>query len=355
MTIDEQLLSRVESLRIPLDDSNSPLDWKDWYHYILIDSQTQIRVLVNLNLIGRPERGEIQTTLMVTIPREYLAEQLSHNIPILTFGVAFSQEWQIPMIQRTPFFIQGKQINLNIEGKYCSVAVEDTRSQLSINFRGEAEAEPLLVTEDSPFGSGFIGWGLVPGLQVTGELSVCQQTFNVDHNWFCYHDRNFGRFRWGEDIGWEWFVAFLTDDRGRKFTLVLDKRTNKDHSLAGLAYIFIYEGNQLRKTFLGQRLQINWEWTVLPLQPLRLPGIMASLFTERTIKTPQMLEIVATDDQDNITLDIQFESTTELIIPDNQAKQYSFIEEATGTTQMTLFLQGETIKATGFVYAEYVI
>lgn len=355
MTIDEQLLSRVESLRIPLDDSNSPIDWKDWYHYVLIDPERQLRVLVNITLMGRPKMGEIQTTLMVNIPSEYLPQKLAQNVPIATFGIAFSQEWKDNLLQKIPLHLQAKKINLNIQDRNSFVEVKDIRSQLSINFRGQAQASPLLVTEDSPFGSGFIGWGLVPGLQVSGELSVCQQTFNIDHNWFCYHDHNFGRFRWGEDIGWEWFVAFLTDDNGRKFTLVLDKRTNKDHSVDGLPYIFIYEENQLKKIFLGQTLQINWTWTNLPVKPLRLPGIMASLFSERTLKMPQALQIFAIDDQDNMNLDIQFEATTELIVSDNQARQYSFIEEATGITQMTLFLQGETIKATGFIYAEYVI
>lgn len=355
MAIDEQLLSSIESLRVPLNDINSPIDWKDWYHYILIDPETKIRVLVNISLIGRPERGEIQTTFIVTIPSNYLPEKLSSSSPILTFGIAFSQEWTTEKVNSNPIQIQGQQINLNVVGKNCFVEVNDSHSQLAINFQGEAKATPLLVTENSPFGSGFIGWGLVPGLQVNGEFSICNHSFNIDENWFCYHDRNFGRFRWGEDIGWEWFVAFLTDEQGKNFTLVLDKRTNKDHSLSGLAYIFVYEENELIKTFVGQTLEINWQWTNSPVTPLRLPGIMASLFAERSLKMPESLEITATDSQDNITLDIQFDAAAELIVPDNQARQYSFIEEVTGPIEMTLFLQNEMIKAKGLIYAEYVI
>ncbi|MGK7939057.1 MAG: hypothetical protein AB4062_02640 [Crocosphaera sp.] len=356
MTINEQLLSSIENLRIPLNDVNSPIDWKDWYHYILIDPETQIRVLVNISLIGRPEQGEIQTTLIVTIPSNYFPQKLSPSLPLLTFGIAFSKEWKTDNINRNPVQIRAQQINLNIVGKNCFLEVNDLRSQLAINFRGEAKATPLLVTENSPFGSEFIGWGLVPGLQVSGELSICNHSFNISPNWLCYHDRNFGRFRWGEDIGWEWFVAFLTDDnQDNKFTLVLDKRTNKDHSLSGLAYIFIYQENELIKTFIGQTLEINWQWTNSPVTPLRLPGIMASLFSDRSLKMPENLEIIATDSQDNLTLNIQFDAATELIIPDNQARQYSFIEEVTGTIEMTLFLENQVIKARGLIYAEYVI
>ncbi|NQZ65054.1 MAG: hypothetical protein HRT59_24115 [Crocosphaera sp.] len=82
---------------------------------------------------------------------------------------------------------------------------------------------------------------------------------------------------------------------------------------------------------------------------------MASLFNERSLKMPRSLEIRATDSQDNLTLNIQFETATELIVPDNQARQYSFIEEVTGSTEMTLFSGNQFIKATGITYAEYVI
>ncbi|MDJ0509955.1 MAG: hypothetical protein QNJ64_11950 [Crocosphaera sp.] len=355
MTINEQLLSSIENLRVPLNDSNSPIDWKDWYHYILIDPQTQIRVLVNISLIGKPEQGEIQTTFIVTIPSTFLPHNLFPSVPLLTLGIAFSQEWKTNNITTNPLQIQARKVNLNIIGKNCYLEINDHHSQLAINFQGEVKATPLLITENSPFGSGFIGWGFVPSLEVSGELSIYNHSFNINPNWFCYHDRNFGRFRWGEDFGWEWFVAFLTDDKGQIFTLVLDKRTNKNHSFSGVAYIFVYQENQLIKTFLGQSLAINWQWTNSPKKPLRLPGIMASLFSERSLKMPQGLEIIASDSQDNLTLNIQFDAATELIIPENQARQYSFIEEVTGTTQMTLFIKDKVIKARGLVYAEYVI
>jgi hypothetical protein len=45
----------------------------------------------------------------------------------------------------------------------------------------------------------------------------------------------------------------------------------------------------------------------------------------------------------------------ELVVPDNQDRQYSFIEEVTGSVEVSLFLQGETLRAKGFIYGEYVL
>ena len=354
MIIGQQILSNIEQLRIPFDDIYGAKDWKDWYHFVLIDLQTGLRVLANITLIGKPEAGEIQGTFIVNLPVAQIPPQLAVDSSIATFGTAFSQPWQPEMVRRSPLLIQGKGLYLEFNRDRFIVALEDNRAHLAIHFQAQAQATPLLITEDSPFGSGFIGWGLVPGLQVLGELSVCRQKFAIAPSWFCYHDRNFGRFRWGEDIGWEWFVAVLVGEDGRKFTLVLDKRTNKNHSSSGLPYIFIYEETQLRKIFLGPTLQIDWDWTAAQ-RPLRLPGVMASLFVDKAIKVPQALQIQARDEQDSLMLNVKFEAMTELVVPDNQARQYSFIEEVTGQAEVELSLGGKVIHAKGLIYAEYVV
>jgi hypothetical protein len=355
MNIDEQLLlARVEDLRIPLSDRSSPIDWKDWYHFILLERQSQLRVLANVTLIGRPEQGQIQVSFIVNLASEYIATGLQLDTPVATVGTTFCLEWQPDMVRRNPVHIQGKGIHLEINGRNSVMEVRDERAQLSLRLQGQAEAMPLLVTEDAAFGSGFIGWGLVPGLQVEGELSVCEHRFPIHKDWFCYHDHNFGRFRWGEDIGWEWFVASVADDEGRTLTLVLDRRTNKDHTVGGLPYIFIYLGRELRKVFLGTTLQIDWDWSPSPALPVRLPGTMASLFVDRTLRSPQTLQVTAADEQDQLLLEVQFDAMTELVIPDNQERQYTFIEEVTGSIEVSLSLQGETFRAKGLFYGEYV-
>ena len=353
MSIDRQKLALIERLRIPLDDPFSPIDWKDWYHYVLLNPQTGLRVLVNMTAIGRPGQGEIQTSFLVTLPSQRLPPENRPSKPFATFGTTFSQEWNLETIRQQPLRWKGKGMQLEINGTQTQVFVHDRRSQLSIQFDAQATATPILVTETSPFGSGFIGWGLVPGLQVTGKLLVCGQSFQISPDWFCYHDRNFGRFRWGEDIGWEWFVAYATCEDGTPITLVLDQFTNKDHSELGFPYIFIYVGHELKKFFLGNTLKINWNWSELSVIPPRLPGVLAILFSDRQINTPSTLQTIAAWEEDQLVIHIEFESIVELIIPDNQERQYTFIEEVTGSAAVVLKLGEEILQAKGLVYGEY--
>ncbi|UWU46354.1 hypothetical protein [Limnospira platensis] len=180
MTIDEQKLARVEQLRIPLDDPTAPLDWKDWYHYVLLDPDTQIRVLVNLTAIARPGTGEIQTSLMVTVPTDFLDSDCRPAAPFASFGTTFSQEWNPSQISPEPVHWQGQGMELQVNGTQTRLEVQDQRSQLFIELAATATATPLLVTENSPFGSGFIGWGLVPGL--TGERKLIRWWAIVSHS-----------------------------------------------------------------------------------------------------------------------------------------------------------------------------
>ncbi|NET44191.1 hypothetical protein [Okeania sp. SIO2B3] len=355
MTMDERTLASVEQLRIPTNDELAPLDWKDWYHFILMEPKSGVRVLVNLTLSGRLTGGELQLSFIATIPKEFLSAELHQENNLATFGTAYPQRWVAGTVSREPLRLQGQNVSLEIDGRNSQVAVRDEESGLAIAFTASAEATPLLVTEESPFGSGFIGWGLVPGLQVAGELSVGDTKFPIRQDWFCYHDRNFGRFRWGEDIGWEWFVAFATCADGRTLTLVLDRRTNRDHSEWGLSYIFVYLGNQLRKIFLGSTLAIDWEWSATGVLPIRLPGVMASVFAHRSVPMPESLRVEAADERDSLSVAVNFDSAMELVVADNRACQYSFIEEVSGNVEVKLLLDGEMLHGWGLIYAEYVV
>jgi hypothetical protein len=213
---------------------------------------------------------------------------------------------------------------------------------------------PVLIPEFSPFGSGFIGWGLVPGVRVEGRLELDGLGIAIDERWFCYHDHNYGRFRWGEDIGWIWFVASVHTPAGEPYTLVLHRGNNRDATRCGAPYLFVYEGDTLRKVFMGDAVHLSWRWSAERRRPPRLPGAMATLFAERTLLLPTGLELRAADERDALHLELSGDSNTELVLPDNRDRQYTFIEECTGQAAMQCRIGGAERSAQGHFYAEFV-
>ncbi len=102
-------------------------------------------------------------------------------------------------------------------------------------------------------------------------------------------------------------------------------------------------------------MAIDWERSATGVLPMRLPGVMASVFAHRSVPMPESLRVEAADDRDSLSVSVNFDSAMELVVPDNRARQQSFIEEVSGNVEVKLFLDGEILHAWGLIYAEYVV
>src|SRR5690606_11476153 len=83
---------------------------------------------------------------------------------------------------------------------------------LSLRLTARAEAAATNVEQRLPFGDGWISWYVVPRLAVTGHLAVGDTRLDLAAA-SAYHDHNWGRWHWGDDIGWDW-ACFLAPAPG---------------------------------------------------------------------------------------------------------------------------------------------
>ena len=337
------LIERVEALRIPPLPHASSADWKDWYHFVLLHAASGWRCIVNVNLCGGGAHAQVQYTVVVHAPGE----------PPRLHGCSRSVPWLAGMVQARPLLVRTEELELRFEQQTFVLRLQPRGVDLAIEFQARPDATPLLVTEGSSFGSGFIGWGLMPRLLVSGKLRVCDQDTAIDSNWYCYQDHNFGRFRWGEDVGWEWLVAHAQPAGGPALTFVVDLRTDRSHRKGGLPYLFVLVGHRLRKVFLGPALDLRWQWSANAHQPPRLPGVMASLLGDRPSRRPTSLRIHAADERDRATLALAIDDYLEIVAPDNLGAGYTRIGEASGAVTLALHLADETVEGAGLAYAEY--
>lgn len=348
MRSNAHLLHLLEDLHMPLDDPASPTDWKEWYHFVLLDPVHGRRVLANVSLSGRPRKGQITVTVLATLPR-VPSDPGQHD----TFGFVQDHDWQPGMVHRAPVRITAADFRCEIVGPRTSFEARDDAARVELRLEGRADAAPLLIPEYAPFGSGFVGWGLVPGVQVQGRLDVGSWSQDIRPEWFCYHDHNYGRFRWGDDVGWIWLVA-AGRAAATDVVFVLHRGNNRDAKLRGAPYLFVYEQGRIRKVFMGGAVDLRWQWSSEPVLPVRLPGAMASIFADRTILVPRALEIRAADERDRLTLQLPVDASIQLVLPDNEQRQYTFIEELSGTTTAHYEIDGNRQELTGLFYAEYV-
>ncbi len=356
MNSDERLALLMNDVHIPLCDPNAPRDWKEWYHFILVEPNRGIRVLANVSLSGLPNHGQVIVTLFVTVPAP------TEPGGELTYGFCADHEWQEQTVQRAPAGAQGRDFRIVLDGLHSSFFAKSDYHQLALEMTGQAQTTPMFIPELTPHGSSFVGWGLMPVVSPSGQLRIGQQVVQVGHDWFCYHDHNYGRFRWGDDIGWVWFVVTLTvrgaqpasRARGSRLTVVLHRGNNRDQTKRGSPHLFIYVGRQLRKMFVGPALSLSFSWTDEPQLPPRLPAAMASLFEDRALLLPTAISIRARDDVDALELELPVSSCTELVLADDVDRRYTFIEELSGEAELNADIDGTALSAEGYFYAEFV-
>ncbi|HSI69908.1 MAG TPA: hypothetical protein VK941_06735 [Gillisia sp.] len=343
---DALAVDRLEGLRIPFENWNCPTDWKDWYHYILLDPQSGNKILVNVSLSNKPGGGEIQVSVIIQLRRTRSEYD--------TYAEVRSVPWENGMVKRSPLLIKTSNTLLEIKNGISRIMFAGKNSDIELEFSAKANSVPFLIEEQTRFGSGFIGWGFIPNMVVNGSFKVCRTVYKLTPSWHCYHDRNFGRFRWGEDIGWEWFVATLKDDKGTGWQAVFDVRSNKDHTHRGFQYIFLFRDNKLKKVFVGNTLQLTWNRSPQTRTPLRMPGNMATVMAGRVAAQIDSIILTARDDRDHIKITLQTEKAFELIVPDHKIRQYTVMEEISGKAILETHLGGKNVKSKGQFYAEFV-
>jgi len=352
--MNNQLIHLVEEFKIPYNDSNCPGDWKDWYHYILYNPHSQIRILYNLCFNGTPGTGYITDTLLITLPKGYLQKTITSFSEFETFGFSRNHNWESGNILATPFRFIQNDIMFSIRNNITYIVSDNNEVNIKLDIRGIPLAEPIFVPERQLLENGSVGWGIIPGFCMTGSIYIDGKLITIDKEWFCYHDRNFGRFRWG-NIGYIWFVSYFTGADKQTWTYVLHRGNTTDFAKVSSPILFIYRGNVLAKIFLSQSIDIQFSWHKSEKSPQILPGSMASLFNDRTILMPSEINILAQDENDFTQIKMVINSFTELIIPDYKEKQYSFVKELSGTASVSQNIENENNNFfKGCFYAEHV-
>ena len=336
-------VERVEALRVPASPSAAAPDSKDWYHVVLLHAASGWRAIANVNLDGSGGDALLEWTLVVHAP----------GAPSRLYGTSRSQTWRPGMVQARPLAIVGNDVSYGFDGRQIALRIAPGDLELQLNLVARPAATPLLVSEGAPFGSGYFGWGIVPVLQAEGEIATCGRSELIDSSWFCYHDHNFGRFRWGEDFGWEWLVAHVIGEGGEPMTVIADWRTDRVHSPGGLLHVYIVLGGRVRKVFLGPAVRLRWLWHDEVALPARLPGTMATLLADRPSRCPRAIVLDAADERDRIQLTVDVDAYFEVIAPDARSTAATRIGETSGLATVELRLADSCLAGRGLAYAEY--
>ena len=140
-----------------------------------------------------------------------------------------------------------------------------------------------------------------------------------------YHDHNWGRWHWGDDLGWE---SGRSPPRGkdrRRWSATTD-REHRDGSAPSL----IATSGRRHRAFAGPRVELTTSGR-LEATPRRLPGAMAALHQDRARpRLPQRVTIRAADGRDRVEIDFTARAAAQLIAGDPAGHGFGFVHELVG-------------------------
>jgi hypothetical protein len=319
----------ADTLRLP-----GPLDpargaYKDWFHLNVFDHDAV--GLVNVALQGPPAdaAAHVVTTALIDMPGAGWSGNVS------------ASSWSDASITLSGVATPAGALTLVDDQVLAVASVEGLR----VDVRARPVTSAFSVELPQPFGSGWIAWRVVPRLVADGTVAPDGATPRPTPR--AYHDHSWGRWHWGDDIGWEW-GSFMASDHT---SVVIARTTDRRHLRSG-PWTVIVDHAGTRRTFSGRRVEASWS-DVAPAPSRRLPGALAALHADRRRpRLPGTLRVVARSGRESLELEFTCRAVAQLILADPIVPGTSFLHEMSGRFRATGVVAGRTVDVDGLGMVE---
>ncbi len=328
-----------DHLRPPSPFDPAAAGYKDWLHVDVVDHATGTVAIVNAALDGAPDRDASRAvgTVLVDVP----GRGWRGNLSIEPQGTA--------RLGLCSIGTAAVSIGVDTTAGAVTATADLPEESVRVDLAGLAVVAPLVPDRTTSFGSGWLGWYAMPRLAVRGSLDVSGQHLPLTSA-SAYADHSWGRWHWGEDIGWEW-GAFLTREPGPAF--VLSRVTDRLHRSARGTGIEVRHGTR-RRRFAEPAVTVEWSGRYEG-RLLRVPGALAALHVDRARpRLPSRLRLRADDGRDAMSLDFTARSVAQLVLADTAVPGYAFLYEMSGAFTCAGVIGGEPFADEGLAVVERV-
>lgn len=329
----------ADGLRPPLPLDPAAAAYKEWLHLNLLDHRSGAIGLVNVSLHGSPDdpRSRSVGAALVHLPDDGWIG----NTEVLGLAEAG--------VGAASIALEGVAIAVTrLQGDVLASA-QFARDGLVLEVTASPIAPAIDVERRLPLGHGWISWYAVPSLHARGTLTAGGEPVDLGEA-VAYHDHNWGRWHWGDDLGWEW-GCFLAPADGPVF--VVSRTTNRAHTVSDRPLVVAQVGRS-RRSFAGASVELHYEGR-LEVRLRRLPGAMAALHQDRaTPRLPSALTVTADDGVDRVELRFHPRAAAQLVAADPAARGYGFVHELVGEFDFDYSLAGEASAGSGLAVVEYV-
>jgi hypothetical protein len=331
----------LDRLRPPSPFDLEPAAYKDWLHLNVFEHATGVVGLVNLSLHGSPDDPRARA----------VGTALFHVPGVGWLGNAEVSGLREAKVGEAGIAMQRVALAIHYGSGTVLASADFPDDDLSLQLTASAETPAIDFEQRFPLRSGWVSWYLVPSLSVAGRLEVAGRVIDLESA-RAYHDHNWGRWYWGDDLGWEW--SSLVGPGPERFTCVLVRTTDSAHQHIEAATLMVYAGG-LRRTFRGAAVQVELVQRV-ERAGRRIPGPMAALHQDRiAVRLPYRMRMHAYDGIDRVELEFESSASAQVVAADPMVRGYGFINEIVGSFTGRARLGAIDRTVTGLGVLEYVI
>jgi hypothetical protein len=327
----------LDGLRPPSALDPEAALYKDWLHLNLFDHRSGLVGLVNVAAHGAPRdpRARAVGAALVHVPGHGWAG----NLEAMALADASFGERGIGL--------RGVALGLGASDVLASARLPQDGLELAVTAR--ATAAPLTVPLRLPLGEGWISWSAVAHLAADGRVTVADRTIALER---CdaYHDHNWGRWRWGDDVGWRW-GCFLAP--GGDPAIVIGRTYDRAHRAGGRPVLVVHSGGR-RRLFTGSTVRVDTAG-VLDARPRRLPGALAALHSDRARPAlPAEVHVGVDDARGHVRLRFRAAAAAQMITAEPAERGYGFIHELPGEFEASGAIDGARFETAGLGIYEHV-
>lgn len=324
-------LARGDFVRAPLLANARPDGYKEWYHFLV--HQAGWRLLVNLSLTA-DAAGRLVPRVIV------LAEDERWDGVLQRFDPAeldVSPDLGALVIDRNRMTVGAGGYHLVVD-----LPDRDIHGELWL---APTDARYVQIT-NQPAGSGRMNWLFVPRLSATGRFRIGGREHRLDAA-AAYHDHNWGRFRWGDDFGWEW-GSVLCGGPDRPCSLVFMRMTDRSRLRTLSQALYVCRPDAPALLFRDAEVRVRGSGLLGGEPDCTLPPPMRLLLGGGAADVPASLEVTARRRGDSVTAVVQPGSFARVAYPSEvDLDRAAVLCETAGPATVRAVLAGEEIGGDG--------
>jgi hypothetical protein len=340
-------LSTIDSFHPDLSGDG----YKEWHYFNFIDEENDLKFFVTFLIAGtldNPLQSYGSTIMAYNIDENFGGSSVPYSILEIEYSsdspdIIITNNYFDNYVELLPngYKVHAEGIILpSVEDEYPIPIIFDA------TYIPMAEPTSMFTGTIGDFHYGLdnnINWiSAAPACKVIGNLTIGEEDHLLD-GVRGYHDHNWGKWSWGDNIGWDWGQAIEANnddadtDVGR-YCIVLGRLTDSSHSSESNNRLLLWKNKHQIAVF--ENADFEYEWITVPDPPYRYLS---------------MITATAEDDSGNTIIStFSISNAIPLVLCDDpQQTSCTTILELTGTYDVSGTIDGKPINFQAAGFAEY--